>query len=75
MILRFDSIVSALRVAGNGTWNRALISQIFTSTKAATICQIPLSLYGASDKIVWMHTRMGSYTVRSGYHLELERAR
>lgn len=55
-------------------WNRQLIFQVFTSEKAKVIiCKIPLSLYGANDKILWWPTRNGFFSVKSTYFLKMNR--
>lgn len=57
----------------SGEWKQSLISQIFNKEEAEQICNIPVSRFGAEDKLVWRLTKIGHFTVRSAYHLELER--
>lgn len=39
------------------------------------ICGIPLSNYGAVDKLVWQHTKNGFFTVNLTYHLKCRQLR
>lgn len=54
-------------------WNRDLIFHIFQTEEAEKISNLPLSRYGAEDKIIWRPTKDGNFTVKSTYHLECER--
>ncbi|KAH0935372.1 hypothetical protein HID58_012489 [Brassica napus] len=52
----------------NGTtfWDHPMIQQIFPAM-ADTILSIKPSSLGAPDKLFWIHTRDGVYTIKSGY--------
>ena len=40
----------------------------FQINDANAIFKIPLSRRRAADSVVWLHTKNGVYSVRSGYH-------
>ena len=54
-------------------WNRGLIHSIFLEDKAEVILSIPLSKYNQPDRRIWQSSSSGEFTVRSGYHFEVER--
>lgn len=45
---------------------------MFSQKEVADITAIPISLGGREDKLVWQFTPNGIYTVKSGYHLNIE---
>ena len=49
-------------------WRRDLILDTFHINDAKAICNIPLSRRKGVDSVVWLHTKNGVYSVRSGYH-------
>lgn len=49
------------------SWNADLSSNLFTETDAASIMQMPISKVGAKDKLIWIHSPNGQYTVNSCY--------
>lgn len=51
-----------------------MVYQNFQLDEAATIINIPISQFGAHDKIVWLHTKDGNFSVGSAYHLKMERS-
>lgn len=65
--------VACLVVSESKTWNRPLIAQIFSHEEAETICNIPLSLLGAIDKISWWPAYNGLFSIKSTYALETSR--
>lgn len=50
-------------------WRRDVIMEKFCREEADAICKIPLSRRYIADSVVWMHTKSGRYTIRSGYHV------
>ncbi|XP_074336410.1 uncharacterized protein LOC141673557 [Apium graveolens] len=54
-----------------GLWNNELIRQPFLVPDSELILQIPLSPYDHSDSWCWHYTRIGYYSVRSGYNLAI----
>jgi hypothetical protein len=53
-------------------WNSSLIKEIFNEDEAKAICKIPLSSGLSKDRLIWMGTKNGDFTVRSVYHLGKE---
>ena len=56
-------------------WNRPLILQLFSSADASAILNIPLSYRLPPDDLVWLHSKNGCYSVRSGYHVACQMVR
>jgi hypothetical protein len=50
-----------------------LIEQLFPPDTAQLICSIPISPHSLPDSRIWIGTRNGIFSVRSAYHLELDR--
>ncbi|XP_075645487.1 uncharacterized protein LOC142616545 [Castanea sativa] len=50
-------------------WRCDTILEKFCEEEATAICKIPLSRRKIVDSVVWMHTKHGKYSVKSGYHL------
>lgn len=72
-MLKEDAIANEIIDIEIGDWDRALIYQLFNPTEAEIICRVPISRGRAEDKMVWCPTRNGMFTVKSAYHLELQR--
>jgi hypothetical protein len=51
------------------TWDIDRIQTLFDEETTAKILQVPISRHGGEDFTSWPHTKNGSYSVRSGYHL------
>lgn len=49
-------------------WNHNLIDETFLSFESAQIKQIPLIQEVQEDQYMWMYTKQGTYSVRSGYN-------
>ena len=56
-------------------WDRELIEARFHREDAEAILRLPLSRRHASDLLIWLHTKNGEYSVRSGYHVAKELSR
>jgi hypothetical protein len=54
-------------------WNNALITSIFLLEEVSAITNISLSLFLPRDRLIWRCTKNGDFTVRSAYHLGMER--
>lgn len=52
-----------------GQWNKDLLQKLFDENIQKEILRIPLSSNGLKDRIYWVWTANGDYTVKSGYHL------
>lgn len=49
-------------------WNTQVIDQNFLPYGKERILQIPIGTNDDQDSILWMATKDGNYTVKSGYH-------
>ncbi|XP_042972810.1 uncharacterized protein LOC122304618 [Carya illinoinensis] len=71
-ILLEDDKVARLIHHVNKQWDRGLITEVFGSELAAVIQRIPISSSGAKDKLIWLESKDGSFTVKSAYHFQKE---
>ena len=55
-----------------GQWDEALIHSVFFSVDVHRILQIPLHVEAVEDFVAWQHTRTGTFSLRSAYHVEFE---
>lgn len=58
-----------------GSWDRDLVYQIFTNDEANAIWNILINKHGAADKIIWWPAKSGNFSIKSTYHLELDRSK
>ena len=49
-------------------WRSGLIAAKFHKDDVDAILRIPLSHRQASDAMIWLHTKKGVYSIKSGYH-------
>jgi ribonuclease HI len=68
-LLEAEACVSSLIQHSSGTWNAALIDQIFLPSDAELIKSIPLSIRARDDAVVWSREQNGKFTVRSAYKM------
>jgi ribonuclease HI len=54
-------------------WNVPLVESIFPKDVAALICGMVVSPRSQVDKVIWAGTKNGCFSVKSAYHLEVER--
>jgi len=54
-------------------WDIPLIEQIFSRETVEKICSSPISPRIKEDKLIWVGTNNGIFSVHSAYHLEVER--
>lgn len=52
-----------------GCSNKDLVEQLFDVQEARVIQQIPLSLCGAKDQLIWSQEKHGHFSVKSAYKL------
>jgi hypothetical protein len=64
--------VAELINESTGTWNIALIQQLFNHRDAAEISRLPLNLLNREDEPIWRYSKNGNYTVRSTYYQLME---
>ena len=50
-------------------WDREFIEANFHIDDAKAILSMPLSHRNAADLLMWVHSKDGEYTIRSGYHI------
>lgn len=54
-------------ITPDGTWDTNTIYQNFFKEEADKICRLSLGGKDSVDKLAWMHTKDGCYSVKSGY--------
>lgn len=59
--------IQHLILAYSQTLNSDLIAHIFLIDEAVAIHHIPLSFFGASDKLTWWLAKNGMFSVKSAY--------
>lgn len=55
-----------------GGWNCNFIKDIFHQDEAEVIASIPLSPFYPPDRLTWLGTTDGLFTVRSAYHMGMK---
>ncbi|KAK3231070.1 hypothetical protein Dsin_002951 [Dipteronia sinensis] len=68
LILDLNAKVQELKRA-NGDWNVDLVREFFLPNDADLILSLPCSSSNLPDSITWHYEKLGSYSVKSGYHL------
>jgi ribonuclease HI len=71
-VLSADARVCDLLDTDTNWWKTDLVSRIFGVAEAEAICSIPVCPRTRQDKLVWLGTKHGVYTVRSAYHMGME---
>lgn len=66
--------VSDLRSHNGLGWDNELLESLFNTEEVSLIKEIPVSVVGIKDRLVWRHSKDGQYNVKSGYQLASERA-
>lgn len=51
----------------DGKWNQILIESVFSDEDFKRIGDIPLSMTGYKDRLIWTLSKSGQYTVKTGY--------
>lgn len=54
-------------------WKTELVKEVFNEEEANMICSLGVSPCRGKDFLAWEHTKNGVFTVRSAYHLAIER--
>ena len=52
-------------------WKIDMVRQLFSSTNATSILGIPLSSRLPRDRLVWVYTLKGCFTVKSAYKVAM----
>jgi hypothetical protein len=68
-ILNGDAKVSELIDGSSNWWNISLVHEIFSKEEADMICGLPICPGRQSDRLVWVGTKNGLFSVKSAYHL------
>jgi hypothetical protein len=71
--LRLDAKVSSFIDPVMRGWNVSLIRASFCNSEGNTICSIIPSPLGNPDKRIWMGSSSRCYSVKNGYHFEMNR--
>ena len=69
IILNSDAKVSELIDRDLSWWNISLIHEIFPKEEAELIYGIPICPGSQSDRLVWVGTKNGLFSIKSAYHL------
>ena len=56
----------------NSRWNQDMLERIFTVEEIEAIKSIPISQTNQPDVQIWRCTNIGTFSVKSAYHLEKE---
>jgi hypothetical protein len=65
--------VAKLLDPSTGWWNYELLNAIFTPIETEKMCSVVPSPMNQEDKLVWQGSKNGCFSVRSAYHLEMDR--
>ena len=66
-----DLCVADLLVDGGKHWDRQKLQLLLPAYEEKILCIKP-SLIGAQDKLIWLGTKGGEYSVKSGYYVAVE---
>jgi hypothetical protein len=72
-LLSREAKVAEIINGNTNWWNIPLIEQIFPQEIVEKICSLPICPRSQEDRLVWAGTKLGTFSVRSAYHLEMER--
>jgi hypothetical protein len=72
-ILNSQATVSELLDVDTDWWKTALVREIFNEEEAKIICSLSACPRRGTDMLAWEHTKNCVFTVRSAYHLAMER--
>jgi hypothetical protein len=72
VLLREATVADIINREANW-WDVPLIKSIFSEDTVDKICSIPINPRFHEDKLIWRGTKNGGFSVRSAYHLEMER--
>lgn len=63
--------VSELMIPDSGCWDKEKIQRLLPEYESKILCIKP-SLTGAPDKLIWLETKTGEYSSKSGYYTEID---
>ncbi len=67
-----SSTISELMIPNSQQWDFALIDHIFQPYDASAIKNIPLSSQASKDRLYWLGSNNGQYSVKTGYRFLVE---
>ena len=73
-LLPIDATVDIVIDAERGTWRADLVRELFINFEAENILSIPLSICLPRDKLVWVATPNGFFTVKSAHWIAMAAA-
>ncbi|CAN1313939.1 Putative ribonuclease H protein At1g65750 [Linum perenne] len=68
-----DMRVRDLFIPGTREWDAELVEELLNEEEAAVVLSTPVVDVGERDTRIWHYTKNGQYTVRSSYHVLMER--
>jgi hypothetical protein len=68
-----DTKVCDLVDSSTKWWNISLVTSIFSEVEAAMILSLPICPQSQQDRVVWVGTRTGFFSVKSAYHMAKEK--
>ncbi|XP_042950231.1 uncharacterized protein LOC122282336 [Carya illinoinensis] len=71
-LLDMDARVAGLINSGTREWKADLIDAIFNLEESKLILSLPISIRGASDKLMWVVASNGIFLVKSAYFVAYE---
>ncbi|KAF5477145.1 hypothetical protein F2P56_003817 [Juglans regia] len=71
-VLHAEARVAELITEETKQWNRGLVVSVLGNEVAEVVFKIPISFTGASDRLIWLGTKDGQFTVKSAYHKQKE---
>jgi hypothetical protein len=72
-LLSREAKVAEIINGNTNWWNIPLKEQIFPHETVEKICSLPVCPRSQEDRLVWARTKLGTFSVHSAYHLEMER--
>ncbi|XP_042979916.1 uncharacterized protein LOC122310096 [Carya illinoinensis] len=72
-LLESNATVDELIEGESKTWKKDLVQAIFRQEEAKCICNIPISIKGMDDKVIWGLSDKGLFSVKSAYFTDLEK--
>ncbi|KAH0922286.1 LOW QUALITY PROTEIN: hypothetical protein HID58_022304 [Brassica napus] len=72
MLIHPNLRVKDLFAIGSSSWNLPLLQQLFQEEDVHRILRLRSSITGGDDILYWRHSTTGKYTVKSGYHIQMQ---
>lgn len=65
-------IVSEAINSTSRCWNKTVLHSLVSHEEVEEICVIPIAIEDQNDRFIWYHDPKGTYSVKSGYRVEIE---